>query len=223
VFVAADRPVGEWVQPAGAPGRFRTASVGREPDAQGRATDVDLSPFFRLHRRLYSTYWDLFTPTEWEAEKAAYAAEEERVRRLEAATVAYLEPGERVFEDQFGYQGAEDAQPQRMLGRPGRRAQSWFSYEVPVEPAHPMVLILTHHSDDRRGTPASFEILLDGRKLADAEVDRSEPPRFFDATYPIPAELIQGKERVTVRFQAKEGSQVATIFGVRLVRADELP
>lgn len=28
---------------------------------------------YRLRRRTYSTYWDLFTPQEWEEEKTDYA------------------------------------------------------------------------------------------------------------------------------------------------------
>ncbi|MCY4398307.1 MAG: glycoside hydrolase family 127 protein [Gemmatimonadetes bacterium] len=223
VFVAAEEPLESWVQPvAGRAGHFRTDGVGREPDAAGSATDMDLQPFFRLHRRTYSTYWDLFTPDEWEEQKAEYAAEAERLRRLEGATVAYLEPGERVFEDEFNYQGAEDAVTQRMLGRPGRRGGSWFSFEVPVAPDHPMTLIATYYSDDRRGTPASFEIIVDGTRVAEAEVDRSEPPRFFDVEYPIPAEVVEGKESVTVRLQAQPDNQIATVFGLRMVRADEL-
>ena len=223
VFVAAEQPVGAWVQPvAGRTGHFRTDGVGREPDGAGSATDMDLQPFFRLHRRTYSTYWDLFTPSEWEERKAEYAAEAERLRRLEGATVAYLEPGERVFEDEFNYQGAEDAVTQRMLGRPGRRGGSWFSFDVPVAPDHPMTLIATYYSDDRRGTPAAFEILIDGTSVAEAEVDRSEPPRFFDIEYPVPARLVEGKESVTVRLQAKPDSRIATVFGLRMVRADEL-
>ena len=223
VFVAAEQPVESWVQPvAGHSGHFRTDGVGREPDAAGSATDMDLQPFFRLHRRTYSTYWDLFTPGEWEERKAEYAAEAERLRRLEGATVAYLEPGERVFEDAFNYQGAEDAVTQRMLGRPGRRGGSWFSFDIPVAPEHPMMLIATYYSDDRRGTPASFEIHVDGTRVAEVEVNRSEPPRFHDMEYPIPAELVAGKEQVTVRMQAKSDSQIATVFGLRMVRADEL-
>ena len=118
--------------------------------------------------------------------------------------------------------GAEDAVTQRMLGRPGRRGGSWFSFDIPVAADHPMTLIATYYSDDRRGTPASFEILIDGIGVAEAEVDRSEPPRFFDVEYPIPARLVEGKESVTVRLQAKPDSQIATVFGLRMVRADEL-
>jgi hypothetical protein len=33
---------------------------------------------------------------------------------------------------------------------------------------------------------------------------------------------VQGKQKVTVRFQADEGSRVRPVFGIRMVRADEL-
>ena len=220
VFVTAD-PVATWLQPvAGAPGHFRTDGVGREPDARGRVSDVDFQPFFRLHRRTYSTYWDLFTPAEWDRQKTAYAAEAERLRKLAAATVAYLQPGEVVFERQFNYQAGEGAQPQRILGRPGRRGRTWFSYDLPVEPSHPMVLIATYFSGDRRGTPADFGIQVDGGSIGDQQLGLSDPHRFFDLEYRLPEDLVLGKSKVTVRFQAKQGSQIATVFGLRMIRGD---
>jgi DUF1680 family protein len=220
VFVS-EQPPAEWLMPAGAPGHFRSDGTGREPDQVGRSKDIEFQPFFRLHRRMYSTYWDVFTPAQWTEEQAGYAAEAERIRQLDSATVAYLEPGERIFEDEFNYQGGEDSTTARVVGRPGRRGRSWFSYDVPVEPDHPMALIVTHFSDDRRSTPASFEILVDGEPIGEAEVDRTDPPRFFDLEYAVPAGLVAGKERVTVRFQAREGSQITTVFGVRMVREDQ--
>ena len=221
VLVAADRPVAEWLKPLDeTPVRFRTDGVGREPDATEHGRDVEFVPFYRLHRRTYATYWDLFTPGEWEAKKAEYAAEAERLRRLEAATVAYLEPGEVVFERRFNYQAGEGVVPQHILGRPGRRGTSWFSYDVPVDSAHPTVLLATYYSGDRRGTPAEFEIDVDGRRVADQALRLSDPHRFFDVEYRIPRELIGGKASVTVRFQAKAGSQIATVFALRTIRGD---
>jgi hypothetical protein len=82
-------------------------------------------------------------------------------------------------------------------------------------------MILTFYSLDRRGTPASFDILIDGQVVASQDVDRSEPPRFFDIEYAIPARLVTGKEEVTVRFEAKQGSQIATVFAIRMIRGDD--
>ncbi len=221
VFVPKDAEVGTWLKPvAGKPGWFRTDGVGREPDAGGKLHDVDFTPFYRLPERTYGTYWDVFTPAAWEKLKAGYAAEAERQRRLEAATVAYVQPGETLFERRFNYQGAKDAAPQRVLGRPGRSGKSWFSYDLGVEPTHPMVLVLTYFSGDRRSTPASFDILVDGTRIASQDVRQTTPRRFYDVRYPVPAELVEGKETVTVRFQAREGSQVASLFGVRMIRGD---
>ncbi len=223
VLVAAEKPVESWLKPVGdAPGHFRTAGVGRTPDESGAVQDVDLVPFHQLHRRSYAIYWDLFTDEEWSAEKAKYAAEADRLRRLEAATVAYLEPGEAVFEREFNYRGAEDSSPYRIEGRPSRQARTWFSYDVPVQAAQPMTLILTFYSDDRRYSPADFQILVDDQLLAEHHLERTDPPRFYDVRFPVPPALVQGKDRVTVRFQAKTGSQVPAIFGVRMARARDL-
>lgn len=214
VFVAAGQPVENWLKPIpGKPGQFRTHGVGR-----GR--DVDFMPFCRLHRRTYGVYWDLFTQPEWKEKEAEYAAEQERMRKLELATVGYAHPGEMQPERDYNYQGGEDARVTRAEGRPGRRAGSWFSFDLPVDPAHPMALVVTYYSAERRRGTASFDILLDGEQVARQEVGRSSPDRFFDMEYPIDAKLVQGKKKITVRFQAIEGSSVAGVFGIRMIRAD---
>jgi DUF1680 family protein len=223
VFVAANVPVENWVRSvAGEPGRFRTVGVGHEPNAAGNPHEVDLVPFYRLHERSYSTYWDLLTADEWSAQKAEYGREAERKRKLEAATVAFVHAGELAVEQSFGYQSGKDITPQYVVGRVGRAGRSWFSYDLPVEAGHPMVVVATYYSADRRTSPASFEILVDGERIGTQTVERTDPGHFYDVQYPVPAALVQGKAKVAVRFQAKEGSQIAAVFGVRMVRADEL-
>jgi hypothetical protein len=83
-----------------------------------------------------------------------------------------------------------------------------------------MTLIATYYSGDRRGTPAAFEILVDGQRVAVQELRFADPQRFFDVEYAVPAELVRNKSKVTVRFQAKAGSQIATVFGLRMIRRD---
>ncbi len=44
--------------------------------------------------------------------------------------------------------------------------------------------------------------------------------RFFDVEYPVPAEIVKGKQKVTVKFQAARGNEIGAVFGLRMIRAD---
>jgi uncharacterized protein len=206
----------DWIKAvSGRPGNFRTDGVGREQD-------VDLVPFYRLHRRTYSVYFDLFTPAEWEKKAAELLAARARQRKLEAATVAFVQPGEVYFERDFNQQG-EETNPVRIAGQPGRSAKKWFSFDLPVDPAHPMKLIATYHGEER--ATRTFEILVDGVRVGEQRIERHRPgsptKSYFDVEYTIPADLVKGKQTVTVRFQATAGNETAGVFGVRVVRADQ--
>lgn len=212
VFVNNGRPVSAWLKPVdGKPGTFRSEGAGRD-------SDVTLAPFYQLHRRTYAIYWDFFTPEQWEAQKAAYAAAEAERRRLEAVTVAYAQPGEMQPERDFGYQGGPGAEVIRLMDRPGRKAASWFSFDLPVEPKRPMALVATYYSGEVSRQPARFEILIEGKPLAEQQVEQESSHRFYDVTYPIPAELIGEKTKVAVMFRAKPKSRVAGVFGLRMIR-----
>jgi hypothetical protein len=84
-----------------------------------------------------------------------------------------------------------------------------------------MGLMVTFSNDTRR--KGSFDVLVDGKKVGEQSTERRSPEqdvRFFDAEYPIPPELIEGKQKVTVRFEAAAGSDIPGVFGVRIIRAD---
>jgi len=177
-------------------------------------------PFFRLHRRAYSVYFDIFSELGWEEKKSGYIAEQERQHALERVTVAYAQPGEMQPERDFNYQGPENARITQVEGRPGRRGGSWLSFDLPVESESPMALVVTYYSGER-SVRTSFDILVDGQHLSHQEVIRSYPQRFFDVEYAIDASFIKGKEKVTVRFEAEEGSSVTSVFGIRMIRKDK--
>ena len=211
-LVAGGRPVAEWIEPAPErPGVFRTRSVGRD-------RDVELIPFYRLHRRTYAAYFDILTPAEYAARNAELAAERERLRKLEAATVAFLQPGDEQLERKFNQQG-EDTSIVQVDGRPGRRGSKWFSYDVPVESGRPMILVITYHADNRR--VRTFDILIDGRRIAQQTVPQAMTARFFDVEYPLPGDLIEGKQKAALRFEATGGNEIAAVFGVRMIRAGD--
>jgi len=211
-MIAAERAVTEWIKPAsGRPGEFRT-----EAAVEGR--DLPLVPFYRLHRRVYAAYFDLFTPAEWDREVAAVSAERERQRSLERATLAYVRPGEDQSERDFNLQGEETSLfVEPISGRRGRRGRKWFSFDLPVDPAKPSTLVVTYHADQPR--PRSFEILVEGERVAEQTLPGSGAARFLDVEYPLPTRLAEGRQKVTVRFQATQGREIAPVFGVRVIRA----
>jgi uncharacterized protein len=212
VFVAAGQPLADWLKPVlGQPGVFRT-------DGVGQPKDVTFKPFYQLPERTYGIYWDLYTPTEWQKKSAEIAAEREHQHQLELATMAFVQPGEMQMERDFNEQG-EQSWPDRVLGRPCRRGRDWFSFDLPVDPTHPMTLVVTYYSDEWR--KRTFDILVNGQRVGQQVVQKGGEPHFFDVKYPVPADLVKGKQKVTVRFQATNGNEIAAVFGLRMIRADE--
>ncbi len=136
------------------------------------------------------------------------------MRRIEAATVAYVLPGANNVDAQYNLQG-ENTSVTRIDGRGGRRSNTWFSIDLPVENV-PMALVVTYHAEARR--PKVFDVQVDGRRIAEQVVDDSGEPDFFDVEYEISADVTRGKERVTVRFQATTEEGLSPVFGVRMIR-----
>ncbi len=217
VVVAANTPVQQWLKPAsGKPGWFKTSGVGL-------SQDIEFAPMYELPRRKYAVYWDVFTPEEWSKRSAEYKAEQEKQQKLQAATIAFAQPGEMQSERDFNEQGEESA-PLLWRGRHGRAGKGWFSFDMPVENSRRLALWVTYGGD--RWRKSTVDILVDGKKIGDHLEEHLSPDQekqFIDVQYSIPAELLTGKSKVTVRFQATDGNVIGGIFGVRTVRADQTP
>ncbi|HSV74185.1 MAG TPA: beta-L-arabinofuranosidase domain-containing protein [Chthonomonadales bacterium] len=211
VFVSGGRPPSAWVRPVrGQPLTFVTRGVGRP-------ADVTLTPFFQTHHRRTSIYWDLFTDAEWRQREAEVRAEEARQRELEARTVDVVRIGEMQPERDHNLQG-ERTYAGEGQGRRWRHAVNggWFSFEVEVDPESPVDLVLTYWGSDAGGR--TFDILVDGQRIATQTLNNSHPGRFFDVVHPLPDAVTRGKARVTVRLQAHPGQTAGGLFGCRVVR-----
>lgn len=216
-LVTSDKPLTEWLQPvADNLGVFRTVGVGR--GTEGQASEVEFVPFYKLHRRTYSVYWDLDTNDSWTKKIEELNTERARQQKLEAATVAFVQPGVAEKEKSFNLK-SEESSPDREVGRVGRRSKKWFSYELPVDPAKPLALVATFNNQER--AKRSFEILVDGQTIGEGTIERYPPgsptARFYDVDYKIPAELVKDKQKVTVRFQSTGGNETATVYGIRII------
>jgi len=219
VLVTEDRPPRQWLRRAadpGAPGlAFRTAGVGR-PD------DVKLIPFYEMHHRRYGVYWDFFTAEQWARRQARYRAELKRQRELKARTIDVLRIGEMQPERDHNVTG-EHTSVGEFNGRKYRHATDggWFSFDMKVLPDEPVDLLCSYWGSDRRRR--TFDILIDGTRIATQSLNDNRPGEFFDVTYPIPVELTRGREKVTVRLQAHPDHWAGGLFGCRTMKRETRP
>jgi uncharacterized protein len=223
-LVTDARPIDQWVQPVpGRTGDFRTTSVARSfAQPYAAAHDVTLTPFYRTHGRTYSVYFDVLSTPEFDARLEARAADTERQKRLEAATVAFVQPGNPAAEQTYNFKSepAERAIA-RMIDRSGRGGPGWFSYDVPVQPDVEMALVVTYHNDLGLPVLGNFDIVVDGTTVGRYLPNRSATG-FWSETYALPRSLSAGKSRVTVRFQAAADARIAPVYGIRVVRLKDV-
>lgn len=211
-LVTDGRPVSEWIELVSKkPLTFRTKGVGRPQD-------FTLIPFHEMHHRRYTVYWDFLTEEQWKQRLAEWEAEQERLRDLERRTVDFVRIGDEQSEKEHNLQG-ERTSSGDFGGRKWRHAVEggWFSYDLKVDPEHPMELVVTYWGSD--AGMRVFDIVVEGKIIATQRLRRDKPDRFFDVVYPIPHELAKDKTKVTVRFQAHPKAIAGGIFGIRMVRS----
>jgi hypothetical protein len=162
----------------------------------------------------------MYAPADWTRRETEFRAREDKQKKLEAATVGFAQPGQMQAERDSNQQG-EGSSPVRAENHFGRSATNWFSFDLPVDPAHPQILVITY-SNENAG-PSACDVLVDGKKVGERTGARRSPEqeiRFFDVEYPIPADLVTAKKKVTVRFDAANGRPTPSVFGIRIVRSD---
>jgi len=193
---------------AGKPLTYQTRGVGRPKD-------VTLIPLYKVHFQRYSVYWKLLAEADWNDHQARIAAEEARRKTIEARIVDEVRPGEQQAETDHQFKG-ERTNSGDFNDHKWRDAHNgWFSYELKVIAGQAMTLRCTYWAPD---VGREFDILVNGEKIATQTLPLIGKDGFSDEDYPIPTQLIQGKDKVTVKFQAHPGSTAGGVFGVLMLK-----
>lgn len=211
VLVTGDQPPAQWLkQTGGDPPQLQTVGVGR-PD------DFTLIPFFAVRDHTYAVYWDVFTNEQWQQRQQQYEAERRRQQELAARTVDLFVIGEMQPERDHNVQG-ENTGAGDFGGKKFRHAWEggWFSFDISLPEEGPADLIVTYWGGETG--ERSFDVLLDGEKLATESLHQDDPGKFWDRTYPLPLERTRGNDKASVKFQAHPGNFAGGVFGVRVVR-----
>jgi DUF1680 family protein len=191
---------------AGAPLRFQTSGL-----AQPR--DVQLVPFYKASDIRYTVYWKVFSAAEWDKRKAEIAAAESRRAEIERRTVDAVDISSEQSERDHNLQ-QQNSRKGEFEGKATREARNGaFSYDLKVLPDKPMLLVCTYIGSE--GRPRSFEIWVDGEKIATQSLE-IHPTELFDVEYKLPETLTRGKQKITVKFQALPNSTAGQVLDVRV-------
>ena len=192
---------------AGQQATFRTQGIGKP-------ADVTLIPYYRLHHQRLAVYWKLLTEDEWKSKQAAMAEIAAKRKAFEARIMDEVNPGEQQQETDHAFNG-EKTNFGDFQDRKWRDASGWFSYEVKVVPDQPATLRCTYWGSDIN---RDFEILVDGEKIASQTLNKNKPGEFYEEEYAVPQKLTQGKQRITVKFQARTHSVAGGLFGLLVLK-----
>lgn len=213
VLLTDNYKVSDWVKPvANRPLEFALHNVGKP-------MDVNLQPFYKTTTTYYNVYWDYFTNADWAARQADYEAEKKRQKEIEDKTIDVMRLGEMQPERDHNLKSSENSYTDIALGRMGREARTggFFSFEMKVDNTQPNTLLCTYIGDDKN---RSWDILIDGEKLTNVDWKGGQTGKFYDETYPIPASMLQGKTKITIKIVPANNKTAGRIFGCRILKAN---
>jgi len=210
VMMTADRDPSKWLKPVdGKQNTFITVNTGRP-------REVEMKPFYTTYDRRYSIYWDLFNDHEWNARKAEYSADLERIKRVKEAEIDFVQPGQMQPERNHNFKGDKSS-----VGSYKERASrdsrgGWFSFDLKTASHTPVALVVDYWG----GYPGAktFDILVSNKIIATENISNKKDGQFISEQYDIPEELLKGKSKITVMFQAHPGNMAGPVFGVRTIR-----
>jgi uncharacterized protein len=209
-FLGAAKDVIGKIKPvAGKPLYFQTSGLAQPKD-------VTLVPFYKASDIRYTVYWKVYSNEEWAKRKADTVARESRRAEIERRTVDAVilsnEQNERDhnLQQQNSNLGSFEGKGVRDAARNG-----WFSYDLKVLPDRPMLLVCSFVGSE--GRPRTFDILVDGEKIATQSLE-IHPTEVFDFEYKLPEPLTRGKQKITVKFLAPASASIGQLLDVRIVQ-----
>ena len=211
VLLAENEPIGQVVE------EKSQHPLVFETNATGRGNEISLIPFYKMHHQKYMVYFDVLGKDDWKEKRKV---EDEKIKErlaLEARTVDEMRIGEMQPERDHDFKG-EKTNTGGMNGKKWRDASDggWFSFDLKVQHGVPLELMCTYWGSDSGNRV--FDVLVDGQKIATQTLDNNHPGKFFDEHYPVPPEVLKGKDKITVRFQAHPGKMAGGLFGCMLLK-----
>lgn len=182
----------------------------------GRPGELTLKPFYSQWERRTAVYFPKFTDAQWAKEQEKIAAEQARLKDLEARSVDVMKLGDEKAEKEHNLV-SKISYPLSYRARFGRdaRSEGFFEFKAKVVDES-LTLRATYWGEEGKRL---FHILVDGTRIASETLGYKQPGEFIERDYPIPPELVKGKSSVTIRFEPEKGNTAGPVFGCLIFRS----
>ena len=96
-----------------------------------------------------------------------------------------------------------------------KKARMWVPIRYEPNSRKKLFIAIRRESDLR---PKVEYSLVNDKKIGSETLNDNQPGEFYTATYDIPSDVVAGKDRMTVRFQALPNHMAGGVFGLRVVK-----
>jgi len=184
------------------------------------ASNLVLEPFANIHDSRYMVYWMALNTKQYQSFTDSIAVIEKQKLALQKRTVDFVAPGEQQPEADHAMQQADS--------RTGNRndefwreasGNGYFSYKLSTQKETDLRLMVRYWGAERGNR--SFDIYIDDEKLvSENNTAKWNQPKFVDVEYVIPKNMLAGKEKISVKFQAQPQNTAGAVYYIRLVRPE---
>lgn len=212
VLMSEERRPEVWLQEV-EKNTFQTVNVGNP-------REVVMKPFYKTHDERYSVYFDLFNNEKWGKTQTLYKEEQDRIKKLREMTYDGFQPGEMQTERNHNFKGDKLNLITDFKGRKARSVErgGWISFDMKVVKDKPMALVMEYWGGYTGSK--TFDILVDGHKIATENISGKKDGAFIDVQYNIPQNLIKDKETVTIKLDPHTGHRAGPFFYARTIEVN---
>lgn len=190
---------------------------------EGKFSNLQLEPFFRVHDSRYMMYWLSMTDSEYAAYKESVKEAERQKLMLDHRTVDAVTAGEQQPEADHRMNQDKSATG-HVDGAAWREArdEGYFTYTMSADSLAGLTLMVRYWGNEPSVPSApEFDILIDGCLLVgENNAGRWNRKTPVNVEYLLPDEWTAGKDKVNVTFRSRKGTSTGKVFQVRLLRKD---
>ncbi|MCQ2175617.1 MAG: glycoside hydrolase family 127 protein [Bacteroidales bacterium] len=182
----------------------------------------ELQPFFEIHDSRYMIYWLALSKDGYADYIANLARVEQERQALDARTTDKVQPGEQQPESDHFMESFNSVKGvTEDVSFRDARGGGWFSYLMSTGGRSDLSLRLKYWGQDEWRT-CEFDIYVDDALIKSVNNTRKwRTSQFKYEEYPIPAELLEGRDKVRIKFVAKPARQVGELYEIRLVTPEK--